>query len=87
MAISANRTELLQIADAVARDKSIDKSVVLHAMEDAMQRAGKAVGERMSINHQHAHPSFPLRRFMLASPPKTRGGNHARCRVYRRSRA
>ena len=29
MAISANRLELLQIADAVARDKSIDKSVVL----------------------------------------------------------
>ena len=34
--------ELLQIADAVARDKSIDKSVVLHAMEEAMQRAAKA---------------------------------------------
>src|SRR5713226_5774454 len=40
--ISANRTELLQIADAVARDKSIDKSVVLTAMEEAMQRAAKA---------------------------------------------
>ena len=42
MAVSANRTELLQIADAVARDKSIDKMVVLHAMEEAMQRAAKA---------------------------------------------
>ena len=41
-AISANRLELLQIADAVARDKSIDKSVVLTAMEEAMQRAAKA---------------------------------------------
>ncbi|MBV9331647.1 MAG: transcription termination/antitermination protein NusA [Alphaproteobacteria bacterium] len=40
--ISANRLELLQIADAVARDKSIDKSVVLQAMEEAMQRAAKA---------------------------------------------
>src|SRR5689334_6855128 len=40
--ISANRLELLQIADAVARDKSIDKEVVLHAMEEAMQRAAKA---------------------------------------------
>jgi N utilization substance protein A len=40
--VSANRLELLQIADAVARDKSIDKSVVLHAMEEAMQRAAKA---------------------------------------------
>ena len=42
MAVSANRLELLQIADAVARDKSIDKSVVLNAMEEAMQRAAKA---------------------------------------------
>src|ERR1700727_3337258 len=41
-AIAANRLELLQIADAVARDKSIDKSVVLMAMEEAMQRAAKA---------------------------------------------
>jgi N utilization substance protein A len=40
-AIAANRTELLQIADAVARDKSIDKAVVLAAMEEAMQRAAK----------------------------------------------
>jgi transcription termination/antitermination protein NusA len=41
-AIAANRTELLQIADAVARDKSIDKDIVIHAMEEAMQRAAKA---------------------------------------------
>jgi N utilization substance protein A len=40
--VAANRLELLQIADAVARDKSIDKEVVLHAMEEAMQRAAKA---------------------------------------------
>ena len=40
--IAANRTELLQIADAVARDKSIDKQVVINAMEEAMQRAAKA---------------------------------------------
>src|SRR6476646_6437148 len=40
-AIAANRTELWQIADAVARDKSIDKAVVLAAMEEAMQRAAK----------------------------------------------
>ena len=41
-AVSANRLELLQIADAVAREKSIDKSVVLAAMEDAIQRAAKS---------------------------------------------
>jgi transcription termination/antitermination protein NusA len=40
--ISANRLELLQIADAVAREKVIDKSVVLEAMEDAITRAAKA---------------------------------------------
>jgi N utilization substance protein A len=41
-AIAANRTELLQIADAVARDKNIEKAVVIEAMEEAMQRAAKA---------------------------------------------
>jgi len=40
--IAANRLELLQIADAVAREKSIDKAVVIHAMEEAMQRAAKS---------------------------------------------
>jgi len=40
-AVSANRLELLQIADAVAREKSIDKRIVLEAMEDAMTRAAK----------------------------------------------
>ena len=39
--ISANRLELLQIADAVARDKSIDKNIVISAMEDAIQKAAK----------------------------------------------
>ena len=41
-AVSANRLELLQIADAVAREKSIDKSVVITAMEDAIQRAARS---------------------------------------------
>jgi len=39
--VSANRLELLQIADAVARDKSIDISIVISAMEDAIQKAAK----------------------------------------------
>src|SRR6185295_15507489 len=42
MAISANRLELLQIADAVAREKSIDKQVVISAMEEAIQKAAKS---------------------------------------------
>ena len=37
--ISANRLELLQIADAVAREKSIDKNIVISAMEGAIQKA------------------------------------------------
>ena len=37
--ISANRLELLQIADAVAREKSIDKAIVISAMEEAIQKA------------------------------------------------
>ena len=40
--VSANRLELLQIADAVARDKTIDRTVVLQAMEDAIQRAARS---------------------------------------------
>src|SRR5665213_2436961 len=40
--VSANRLELLQIADAVAREKSIDKSIVLEAMEEAITKASKA---------------------------------------------
>ena len=42
MAVSANRLELLQIADAVAREKSIDKQVVIAAMEEAVQKAAKS---------------------------------------------
>ena len=40
--VSANKLELLQIADAVAREKSIDRKIVLQAMEDAIQKAAKS---------------------------------------------
>lgn len=40
--ISANRLELLQIADSVAREKTIDRRIVIEAMEDAIQKAAKA---------------------------------------------
>src|SRR2546423_15459358 len=42
MAVSANRLELLQIADAVAREKAIDRSIVITAMEDAIQKAARS---------------------------------------------
>ena len=41
MAVSANRMELVQIAEAVAREKLIDKSIVIEAMADAIQKAAK----------------------------------------------
>ena len=37
--ISANRLELLQIADAVAKEKAIDKEIVLSAMAEAIEKA------------------------------------------------
>ena len=39
---SANKAELLAIADAVAREKLIDRGIVIEAMEDAIQRAARA---------------------------------------------
>ena len=42
MAISANRLELLQIADAVAREKSIPREIVLGSMEEALQKAARS---------------------------------------------
>jgi len=40
--ISANKLELLQIADAVAREKGIEVEIVLSAMSDAIEKAAKA---------------------------------------------
>src|SRR3546814_687477 len=42
------RLELLQVADAVAREKSIDRDEVLQAMEQAIQKAG-----RSKYGHEH----------------------------------
>ncbi|MEP2944939.1 MAG: transcription termination factor NusA [Lentilitoribacter sp.] len=42
MAVSANRLELLQIADAVAREKAIDREIVIEAMADAIQKAARS---------------------------------------------
>ncbi|HRF10273.1 MAG TPA: transcription termination factor NusA [Xanthobacteraceae bacterium] len=42
MAVAANKLELLQIADAVAREKTIDRSIVIAAMEDAIAKAARS---------------------------------------------
>src|SRR6185436_130760 len=47
-AIAIPRMELLQVADAVAREKSIDRDEVLSAMEQAIQKAG-----RSKYGHEH----------------------------------
>jgi len=43
-----SRTELLQVADAVAREKSIEREEVLDAMEQAISKAG-----RTKYGHEH----------------------------------
>ena len=40
--VSANKLELLQIAEAVAREKAIDRKIVLAAMEDAIAKAARS---------------------------------------------
>ncbi|OYX36405.1 MAG: transcription termination/antitermination protein NusA [Caulobacterales bacterium 32-69-10] len=40
--ISANRLELLQIADAVAREKAIDKEIVIEAIEEAITKGARS---------------------------------------------
>lgn len=40
--VSANRMEIMQIAKAVAEEKSIDKAIVIEAMEEAIEKAAKS---------------------------------------------
>ena len=40
--VSANRLEILQIAKAVAEEKSIDQAIVVEAMQEAIEKAAKA---------------------------------------------
>src|SRR6202047_4428003 len=41
-AVSANKLQLLHIADAVAREKAIARGIVIAAMEDAIAKAARA---------------------------------------------
>ncbi len=48
--ISANKAELLAIADSVAKEKLIDREIVIEALEDAIQRSAKMrYGSEMEI--------------------------------------
>ena len=50
---SANQLELLQTAEAVAREKMIDPSLVVEAMEESLARAAKSVS--------YTHLTLPTR--------------------------
>ena len=36
------RNEIIQVADIVSREKSIDREIVFEAMEEAIQKAGRS---------------------------------------------
>ncbi|MFA7275371.1 MAG: transcription termination factor NusA [Pseudobdellovibrionaceae bacterium] len=43
-----NRVEILQVADTVAREKNMDKEIIIQAIEQAIQKAG-----RSKYGHEH----------------------------------
>ena len=60
---SANQLELLQIADAVAREKMIEPGLVIEAMEESLARAAKSrygseMDIRVSIDRKTGQPTF-----------------------------
>ena len=70
-AVSANRLELLQIADAVAREKAIDRGIVITAMEDAIAKAARS---RYGSRNRRARGDRARRPAILASHPAHAGG-------------
>lgn len=78
-AVSANRLELLQIAEAVAREKTIDKGIVIAAMEDAIQKAarsryGSETEVRAEINPKTGE--LRLSRLLLVADPVENNAIH-----------
>src|SRR5580700_8075052 len=66
------RPELLQVADTVARDKSIDRDEVLQAMEQAIQKAGRSkYGQEYDIRAEIDRKSGEIRllRFREVAEP------------------
>ena len=67
-----NRIEMLQVADAVAREKSIEREQVLEAMEQAMQKAARAkYGPEHDIRAHidRATGEIELRRYFQVAEP------------------
>jgi len=66
------RVEMLQVADAVAREKGIDREEVLEAMELAIQKAGRSkYGHEYDIRAEINRDSgeIELRRFLQVADP------------------
>ena len=65
--ISANRLELLQIAEAVAREKNIDREIVIEAIEEAIQK-----GAQVALRRPPRHPrqDRPQDRRTVADAPR-----------------
>ena len=69
-----NRIEMLQVADAVAREKGIEREQVLEAMEQAIQKAGRA---KYGLEHDiRAHidrdnGEMQLLRYRMVADPVT----------------
>ena len=72
---SANQLELLQTAEAVAREKMIDPSLVVEAMEESLARAAKSrygaeMDIRVSIDRKTGRATFT--RCLLYTSPSPR---------------
>ena len=82
--ISANRAELLQIADAVAREKSIEREIVVQAIEEAMEKGAKA---RYGMEHDiraHIDPKsgeLTIRRIVTVVPDDEIENDYAQQRL------
>ena len=68
---SANQLELLQTAEAVAREKMIDPSLVIEAMEESLARAAKSrygaeMDIRVSIDRKSGRATFTRVRTVVA---------------------
>ena len=68
---SANQLELLQTAEAVAREKTIDPGLVIEAMEESLARAAKSrygteMDIRVSIDRKNGKATFTRVRTVVA---------------------
>ena len=79
---TVTRHELLQVADAVAREKSIERDEVLEAMEQAIQKAGRAkYGHEHDIRAHLTQPDFKGLLGWVALELGELEGGHAACWV------